>query len=341
VGSNLEKAKTGSALLLICLLMPFHVFAERICQYEELAKPRNLTVRDGRVYVPDQNSLFVYDLKTNQLLARLGKQGQGPRELSTTPFVAVTDARIYLFDGEKALVYANDFRYLKEFALKGFPSHGTALSEGMVISEDRGGENQGKHRYSLRREDGKMVFLTEVTFPIMRDYLISPYPIVKCWKDKVFVYRPAEQLIIEIYGQSGKLESAIRRKLDEVKSTELHRRKAIDKFIEVLGKMRYDRLNRRNRIELKSIPSTLPDLEDFSVVDGKLYLKTYDITPTKDKYLVLDLKGNLLATHWLPRVLYRSYSFWQNRFYYLVDAEDGFELHCKELNSPGKIGLAR
>ena len=70
-------------------------------------------------------------------------------------------------------------------------------------------------------------------------------------------------------------------------------------------------------------------MNNFWEIDDGIYVKTYDITDTKEKYIIMDLKGNIQKTLYLPIVFKELLTFNQNTFYYLEDTdEESWALHA-------------
>lgn len=98
-------------------------------------------------------------------------------------------------------------------------------------------------------------------------------------------------------------------------------------------------------------PDTLPPIQDITVTDDKIYVSTYNKNKNnntkgdKEKYIIMDLKGNIISTPYMPvpiessflaKTLGRDNRFYgisNNKFYYLKENEDDevWEVHAVEI----------
>jgi len=84
----------------------------------------------------------------------------------------------------------------------------------------------------------------------------------------------------------------------------------------------------------------MPAINNFWVLDNAIYVKTYDITETKEKYIIMDLKGNILKDVFLPKAPMELLTFANKAFYYLEDseAEECWALSSVDINKAGSSG---
>ena len=162
-------------------------------------------------------------------------------------------------------------------------------------------------------------------------YLLGPRTRLRCFKDMVFIAQPGKGFYLEIFNQQAKKLRVINKKIAQIKSKPKHRKRFLDAVIDALGQRRINRLKRLTKFHLKPIPGYLPVIKNFWVADNKIYIKTNDITDEKDKYFILDLKGKILKTVWLPKAYLRRSIFFNNCYYYLVDTDEGWQLYCKKV----------
>ncbi len=67
-------------------------------------------------------------------------------------------------------------------------------------------------------------------------------------------------------------------------------------------------------------PDTYPAFKNFHINNGKLYVFTFKKRGDRSEVIVMDSKGNILKTVFLPDGNYFSIS--EDRFYYLKENED-------------------
>ncbi|MGD2085254.1 MAG: hypothetical protein PVH61_03635 [Candidatus Aminicenantes bacterium] len=129
--------------------------------------------------------------------------------------------------------------------------------------------------------------------------------------------------------------------------TEADKKRYLDYFktSRVFGKA-YDQM--KSRLEF---PSYFPALQTFAVADGKIYAVTYGKKNGKTEVLVLDLKGKLLKTVFLPlhqrddelamtlenrvarQVTNSTFAIKNGKFYQVLENqnEESWELHIHEI----------
>ncbi|MCP5103649.1 MAG: hypothetical protein GY950_09735, partial [bacterium] len=73
--------------------------------------------------------------------------------------------------------------------------------------------------------------------------------------------------------------------------------------------------------------------QNFFVADDNIYIKTYQRKNSLEKYIIMDLKGNIQKTVFLPESSPNLFTFKSNRFYYLVENEEDeiWELHSVDI----------
>ena len=120
--------------------------------------------------------------------------------------------------------------------------------------------------------------------------------------------------------------------MEQIKSEEKHRQAYKDEMLYFLGRGLYEKAGARGIYE-KPMREFLPPIKRFWVTDNRLYVKTYDITSTKEKWLIMDVKGNILKTVFHPKTHREILTFGKDRFYYLRESEDGegWALHAVNL----------
>ena len=83
----------------------------------------------------------------------------------------------------------------------------------------------------------------------------------------------------------------------------------------------------------KQLRDFVPYINNFWVLDNIIYVKTFDITDAKEKYIIMNLKGKILKKIFFPKTYMELLTFNNNKFYYLYESEkyEGWVLHSLEL----------
>ena len=92
-------------------------------------------------------------------------------------------------------------------------------------------------------------------------------------------------------------------------------------------------------------PDDFPAIQDFFIADNRIYVQTFKRQDDKNQFIILDLKGHTLGEVDLPKVRMpgftermmgtgvRLYCIDQNRYYYIVEKDEGCEVHVAEIGS--------
>ena len=72
--------------LILILIITFNLFTNRIGYLKTLGKPDSIKVDGEMLYVVDGATILTYSLENFSLLKTFGKKGNGPGELTATPF---------------------------------------------------------------------------------------------------------------------------------------------------------------------------------------------------------------------------------------------------------------
>lgn len=99
-----------------------------------------------------------------------------------------------------------------------------------------------------------------------------------------------------------------------------------------VGRSRFEQARKRGAFD-RPLMEFVPAINNFWVIDDTIYVKTHDITDTKQKYIIMDLKGNIRKELFLPIVFKEILTFHNNTFYYLEDNEEkeNWVLHAVDL----------
>ena len=158
--------------------------------------------------------------------------------------------------------------------------------------------------------------------------------VVKCNKDKIFVARGEKGLYFEIYDGSGNLLSVVDKPYEKRPIKQKDKSFWIERFKNTPSMKKYWPQFKKIAKNLDDLfPKYYPAMQDFFVADDNVYIKTYQRRNDLEKYIILDLKGNILKTVFLPESLPHLFAFKNNRFYYLVENEEDeiWELHSVEI----------
>lgn len=314
------------------LITPVH--PEKLHTFFDISTPRMFLVDENHIYIADRNthSVHVYDLKHFGLLEKLSRKGEGPRESTDPPSIDITADRIFICDQIKLIVYSKDFTFLEEIR-PGMWIPGIIPVQDHFALLDRKSIGNKEYRV-LSFFNNKFQKLKDIAISPTEasDYLMFPIAVARSWRDRVYVNHPDRGFFIGVFNKTGEKLYTIEKKPAKIKAAERHRQRFIEHSIDALGKKLFAKHEARGRYN-RPLPKYIPDIKNFWVVDDTIYIKTYEVKGNQDKYVIIDLKGKVLETRYLPRAFYNKFTFADNKFYYLIDNEDeeGWELHAVEL----------
>ncbi len=318
----------------ISLIIVSKVYASESHIFTDIYRPRMFLVDNKYIYISDQNSVFIYDLNDFKLVKRLLMKGGGPQESIMTPFIAINQDKILINCIYKIVLYSKDFKFIKELRHSVISSEIYPVGNHYAVPTSK---NKNEQIFSVFNENFEKIkdFAIEKpsTYSDSNKYIIIPESKISTYGDKIFLSQPSKGFLITVFNQNGNQLYTIKKDIPRVKSEEKHKNREIEKLMDALGKARFNKLRIRDKFAKKSLPDYLPDIKNCWVTDNKIYVKTHDITKTKDKYIILDLKGNILKTLFLPKAYYRKFCFGNNRYYYLREheSEEGCILNIVKL----------
>jgi hypothetical protein len=73
------------------------------------------------------------------------------------------------------------------------------------------------------------------------------------------------------------------------------------------------------------MPKYLPGMKNMYAGENRLYIQTYDTRGNDDKYIIMDFKGNIIETRWLPKTFGSKRYFFDNCFYFFCENENANE----------------
>lgn len=340
--------------IIICLLLSMAgmVSAERICTFKEILKPEMIKVSGDDVYVVEASTIFMYSLKNLQLIRKFGKKGEGPGEMKSVPKFSNT---ILIYPGfilaesvDKVIYFSKKGELLKE--KKKYPESLRLMPVGEnFIGKKIVPDKNGKLYATVSLFNAKMEkikeFCRELFFQQGRQIELIPESLnFWVYEDKIFIEKSPDGFLIEVFDTTGKKLYEIKKKYKKLKVTAEHK----EKIIEVLKEDPYVKTqgweNIRQIITF-TFADSFPPIRDIFISNRKIYVRTFDRKDNKDKYVVMDLKGAILKTVYLPALEYRYLTqlvglgpkyYWvdNDKFYYLKENEDDevWELHVTDIN---------
>lgn len=328
-------------LLLLLNSMPNEAKTTEPVPLPDLKKPQQLTIHDGRIFITENTSIYIYSLKNHKLLKRFGAAGEGPQEFKLNPFgpglqlFPCPEGLLINSDG-KVSFFTTTGKFIREIKVKpyglfaplgkNYVGNGSAPDNAgrmnLNINLYNANFNKIKEFHHTRKTIGTGLYSNLLLETIDLPYEAFTYPV---YKNKVFIAHETEKegLIIKAFNSSGEKKLTIIRPYDKQKVSENYKKKMRDWF--------------KNRSPLKPFWGRIknvirfklffPLLKNMLVDDGRIYVLTYTQKQGQYECLVFDMKGK---EH--PRVLLPLpqeepfapvlYTIKNKRFYSLTENED-------------------
>ncbi len=293
-------------LLGIGLLFPAMLFSAtpKIVPLPEMRKPDALTVDTDYVYITDFPTLYIFKRPGYKLVKTFGTQGEGPKEFNFVANTFVQGKHLIVCDYVKALFFTKDGSYEKEikppvfiwremtpfgkkFAGKSRFDEGHTDYIGLNLYDSRLRREMQLLKYPMWNMDG------DGRAPNAMDYRNLQF--VTC-EDKLFAKPHVTDFIIDVYDTSGKKLRSISRDYEKLMVTAVFKKRFHD-YYRTYSKVRRNYENIKKKLRFYG---TFPAIRTFTADSGKLYVVTYKMKNGNSEVLVLDFKGNLLKTVFLP-----------------------------------------
>jgi hypothetical protein len=333
--------KRGMLLIMLVLVLVNYIYPVKLHTFPELYAPGQFVLDNQYIYISDPrnpgNKVFIYGRTDFKPVKALLKKGEGPREIIGKPTLAVDNQKINIFAKNKILFYSKEFKYMKEIKLSFSDSFIVPIGDNFIIVHPEGDGkvvNEVYTLYSIRDNNFKKI-KDLVKIPVemkeLEKYLVVFASTMVTWKDKAFI-STQNAFHIDVFDENGGKLYTIEKKSDPIESKEKHREREIEELIDRYGKRLYEAAL-KERFDKKKLPTILPGIKNMNVGEDRLYVQTYDIRAHEDKYIILDFKGKIVDTIWLPKTFGKKRYFFDNRFYYFCENENdkGWELHMIEI----------
>ena len=113
--------------LILILFVSITLSGEKLTTLSEISKPVLMEITDGKLYIMEGATIYLYDLKEKKLVKKFCKSGEGPGELKTNPgipnYLVITDKSILAVSMDKAIEYSKDGVLIKESKIPGFTNY--------------------------------------------------------------------------------------------------------------------------------------------------------------------------------------------------------------------------
>lgn len=347
--------------LIMVLLLAGFIFPARVGVLTEVMKPDTIAISEGKLYVVEGSTVYIYSLKDIRFIKKFGKQGDGPGEMAAfnglPNKIDISPGGILIDSPTKLAYFSLDGAYIKEKrkispVILGYVSLGDNFVVRKLVQET------DKKTYSCIcivdpdfkeiKELYRHLWMQQGNPPAATAIdMVMDFAIFQVYENKIFVDESDNGFHIEVFDDKGNKLYKIEKDYEKIKVTAKDRNDAENRFREdPFIKAQEARLGGWNQLKTlfsMNFPDTFPPIRDMEVSEGKIYVQTFKKTDGKDEYLVMDLKGNIIKKVFVPAfentpMLARMmgaklHVIEAGKLYYLIENidEEEWELHIETI----------
>lgn len=334
------------SFLLSILLFALPLVGQKVAELAKINKPTGIVIGNGNIYISEDTTIYIYDLKTYQYKDKFGKEGEGPGEMKQNPFggpllIIPADDRVYITSMGKFSIFDQDGKFLKEYKISPFTGGCYPFGDRFImISSFRKGENKLVFAVFFAdqdlKKDEKPIIITNFeigqnagfTFPFT---FFFPFP----YQDKLYVAPAPEKFNIDVFDAKGKKINTIVKEYKPIRLPKEYRDKTLNWFKTSPAYKNFFNFF-KERIKFRDF---FPPVNGIVVMNDKIYVFTYVFKDDLRECIIMDLKGQELKRVFLP--IERVYGFdfvpkytLDNDIFFILKEdveEETWELHKIEL----------
>jgi len=279
---------------------------------KDLIKPNSIIVdhQNLQIYIPEATSIYIYNLKNFQMIKRIGKKGEGPREFLIDVMRGVEELFIDIQTpvmmvnslGKISFFNKNNGSYIREIKSnsrarefkplgKGYAGQGMTVKDGI--------QYRAVNVYDAHLNKVKEVFKVRHHFQLSEGLKVLPAAMTFATHNNKLYIAWEKDLIIRVFDWNGNHLYNIQKEYERVKVTDQFK-KNIENYFRT--NKRYKRLF--EILDPKLIfPNKLPVIADLKIDEGKIYVMTYRIHDEDrgvTQCLVFDMQGKFIKEMTIP-----------------------------------------
>ncbi len=317
-------------LFTVLLFCTFYVYAEKVTDFSEIMRPTRIHIDGDEMYVVENRlKITVYSLSTQKFLREISKNGEGPGEFSFNPELKILPDSIFLSAFNKMLVFSKEGLLIKENRV--IPNGRIMpVKDGFVLLGRAGSSENIFNTVNLLDADMNKTSELYRQLRSQRSGGINPirnYLGIATFENKIFIIDGNKNFVIEVFDNTGTKLNVLEKNVEKIRIQKTYQEMLVTQLKEQPGG---NGAEWRGAIERFGVeyPKFFPDIREFQVLDGKIYVQTYKLEEGKTEYIILDLNGKTLQTAFLPVFEEGSlidknvYTFYKDIYYYLKFSED-------------------
>jgi hypothetical protein len=323
----MKKAILG--ITLTCLLSIFS-FAKVAATFPDLMRPYRIMVNEGKLYILEDQNIFIYSTKDYKLLKNFGQKGEGPREfMGSLNITAYTDNIIVNSQG-KISYWTKMGDFIREVKCP-FSGGVETLGKNMYVSLGwKQGTAENKTRYTtIDLYDSNFVKIREIDRKESASqekglwfFTQSYYFINSRTKNRIYVLGH-DGFLINVFNEKGEKLFEVKQDYEKLDVT-AEDKKEIHHYFK--NHPHWGRHYAENKHMIK-FADEKPAIKNFLEYDNMIYVETFNRKGDNVEFYVFDQNGKLVNRVFLP--LYKKnaeanypYFIDEGKFYILVENED-------------------
>jgi hypothetical protein len=346
-------------LLLLILLIGF-LSAKKVGPLPEVMKPDNISINKDDLFVAEGSTVYVYSIRTMQLKKRFGKKGEGPGEIMSIPNYPTRIngyPEYILVEGlNKIIFFTRKGKFIKEKrkptgTTQMIPIGNHFVAKRVVPSEDNRTINGAIYLYDSNLKPLKTLYsqkwVQQGAPPNVEIDMVGDFVHFRTCDGKIFIEESPLGFIIGVFDETGNKLYEIKKSFKPIKVTGAHKEQLITNLredpwtkpqIRALGGW-----EEVKKILDMQFPDYFPPIRSLDISDNRLLIQTFREKSGKDEYIIMDLKGNIQKTVYVPRraptplmarlMGVKLYAIEKDNLYYIKEneEEEEWELHVETL----------
>ncbi len=300
----------GFSILLILPMMAKSVTIEGI------SKPAMMVVKDGKLYVLENTTIYIFSLKDYKLISKFGRAGEGPKEFMARPFgppmsMSFVDGKLVVNSTNKLSYFTKEGKWISE--RKAFANLVLYQVKDNFVAVGPSIDAEKKFRISFRLfshdlKELKTLYHSNISVNPQDDYILPLSALTgnPSYKGKVFVVASNEDFVIDIFDAKGTKIRRIEKKEKKRVFTAKDQADALDWF-KNRSQFKNFFTQIKNNIKFKK---HFPAIRDIQPADDKIHVLTYKRKGELWEMIVLDMKGKELKRLFVPLDEYLPFSYY-------------------------------
>lgn len=307
-------------LLILCTAVGFTVLSAQDIRWgtlRELSTPETIAIQGNQLYVMDNSEIFVYSLRGPRLLRQLGGVGRGRGKLPGLREGAnvIHLANNYLLaEGRRKMIFfSKTGGVIDEKPKSDHCTQFTPLGNHWVAKKYLHDVKTNTQYMRVAifnpgleevRELHREKWFQQYTDKGFRIQLFSDYLNFEVYGGKVFIEKSPLGFVIDVYDEKGDFLYRIKKDIPAPRVTPgdkkqamatLRRDRKAELMIHKMGSW-----EKVLKVMDVTFPKYKPVIRNFEIDDDKIYVRTFREKDNRDETIIMDLKGNILKTVYLP-----------------------------------------